>query len=85
MFNTACPLSDISKSRLSLVPEPEASAAVYCQAMKPKFCEKVDSLHTSHQQYVVIDIGGGTVDITAQEVNPETGEVNVLLAPQVHE
>ena len=80
-----CPLSDISKSKLSLVPEPEA-AAVYCQAMKPqnfaKFCEKVDSLHTSHQQYVVIDIGGGTVDITAQEVNPETGEVNVLLAPQ---
>ena len=77
--------SEITSSKLSLVPEPEA-AVLYCQAMKPRhlatFCEKPPEASLAPEQYIVLDIGGGTVDITAQERNKETGEIDVILAPQ---
>ena len=65
-----------------LSPEPDA-AALYCQHMTEtgqfaEYCEKV-STDKSHQ-YVVVDIGGGTVDITAQKVL-EDGSIKVTHAP----
>ena len=77
---------EVVSTKLSLVPEPEA-AALYCQSMKrqnlAEFC-KGQTMEESFkaQEYIVIDIGGGTVDITAQEVTHENGEVNVVLAPR---
>ena len=67
---------------LTLAPEPDA-AALYCQHMTEtgqfaEYCEKT-STSKSHQ-YVVIDIGGGTVDITAQKVL-EDGSIEVIHAP----
>ena len=47
-----------------------------------KFCEKPPEASLAPEQYIVLDIGGGTVDITAQERNKETGEIDVILAPQ---
>ena len=77
--------SEINLSKLSLVPEPEA-AALYCQAMNSshvaKYCEKPSEEFCAPEQYIVLDIGGGTVDITAQERNKETGKIDVILAPQ---
>ncbi|XP_011409828.1 PREDICTED: heat shock 70 kDa protein 12A-like [Amphimedon queenslandica] len=77
--------SEINISKLSLVPEPEA-AALYCQAMNSshvaKYCDKPSEELCAPEQYIVLDIGGGTVDITAQERNKETGEIAVILAPQ---
>ena len=60
----------INEERITLAPEPDA-AALYCQHMTKigkvaEYCEKV-STTTSHR-YVVVDIGGGTVDITAQKL-----------------
>ena len=60
----------INEERIILAPEPDA-AALYCQHMTKigqvaEYCEEV-STDTSHR-YVVVDIGGGTVDITAQRI-----------------
>ena len=60
----------INEERITLAPEPDA-AALYCQHMTKigqvaEYCEKV-STDTSYR-YVVVDIGGGTVDITAQKL-----------------
>lgn len=61
---------------LSLALEPEA-AAIYCQ--HPDFC--VAATSPLSQRYVVLDIGGGTIDITAQRREGMTGKLDVLCVP----
>ncbi|XP_019859370.1 PREDICTED: heat shock 70 kDa protein 12A-like [Amphimedon queenslandica] len=67
--------------KLSLALEPEA-AAIYCQTMSskamPDHC-KIDGSIKS-DRYLVIDIGGGTVDITAHRHNEEQG-IEVITEP----
>lgn len=71
---TDCPLplpNEVNPDKLSLALEPEA-AAFYSQEIVAKQIETDESHATiSHpSEYMVIDIGGGTVDITAHiEVN----------------
>ena len=72
-------------SRLSLVPEPEA-AALYCQQMKindlSTHCrEKVSGKQFAVDNYIVIDVGGGTVDITVQRQDLKTGKIEITQNP----
>ena len=79
------PIQTLSPN-LSLVPEPEA-AALYCQNMK---CENLaehskarsKEVNITAEQYVVVDVGGGTVDITAQKLDYETGKIDVIQNPE---
>jgi len=57
--------SENDRDRLLLVLEPEA-AAIYCQ-------EKDQSQLQAGQRFMVVDCGGGTVDITVHEVSPHGG------------
>ncbi|ALB39589.1 MULTISPECIES: Hsp70 family protein [Nostocales] len=57
--------SDDDRERLLLVLEPEA-AAIYCQ-------EKDQAELEAGKRFMVIDCGGGTVDITVHEVSPHGG------------
>ena len=61
---------EISPDKLSLVLEPEA-AAVYCQNMtlqqRAMYCTATQPF--SSKNYLVVDVGGGTVDIVAYRVN----------------
>ena len=67
--------------KLSLALEPEA-AAIYCQTMNnkamPDHCKIDGSIRSD--RYLVIDIGGGTVDITAHRHNEEQG-IEVITEP----
>ena len=67
--------------RLTLALEPEA-AAIYCQTMGVKdvqeSCRVLGSL--TSKRYVVIDIGGGTVDITAHRHDQQKG-IEVITEP----
>ena len=72
-------------SKLSLVPEPEA-AALYCRQMKksdlsPHCREKLAEEELAAHQYIVIDVGGGTVDITVQRQDPKTGKIDIIQNP----
>ena len=68
--------------KLSLALEPE-SAAIYCQHLSQDeladFCGITSKV--ASQRYIVLDIGGGTVDITAQRREGVTGKVDVLSVP----
>ena len=61
---------EVSPNQLSLILEPEA-AAVYCQNMSPQqrapHCD--ESQPFTSNNYIVVDVGGGTVDIVAYRVN----------------
>ena len=61
---------EVSPDKLSLVLEPEA-AAVYCQNMslqqRAMYCTAPQPF--SSKNYLVVDVGGGTVDIVAYRVN----------------
>ncbi|MTJ55908.1 Hsp70 family protein [Anabaena sp. UHCC 0253] len=57
--------SDDDRERLLLVLEPEA-AAIYCQ-------EKDQAELEAGKRFMVVDCGGGTVDITVHEVSPHGG------------
>ena len=79
------PIQTLSPN-LSLVPEPEA-AALYCQHMKPEQLAKdskgrLIEVTLTAEQYVVVDVGGGTVDITAQKFDQETGQIDVIQNPE---
>ena len=69
--------------RLTLAPEPEA-AANYCRQMKASDLAKhamedgSDSLQSSC--YMIVDVGGGTVDITANKVD-DSNSIHVLRSP----
>lgn len=67
---------------LSLALEPEA-AAIYCQRMllqgsNPSYLTDSPAPSSS---YLVLDIGGGTVDITAHELDTD-GSINVIELPE---
>ena len=71
---------------LTLAPEPDA-AALYCQHMTElrkvaEYCDEVSTNKSSHK-YVLVDIGGGTVDITAQNLLNCNGDntIEVIHAP----
>ena len=71
---------------MTLVPEPEA-AAFYCQNMKRENLAKHSKarskeINLTAEQYVVVDVGGGTVDITAQKFDQETGQIDVIQNPE---
>ncbi len=55
--------------------EPEA-AAIHCLGES----KKQQAIIGDPQCYVVLDIGGGTVDITAHEINSDNS-INVILPP----
>jgi hypothetical protein len=67
--------------KLTLALEPEA-AAIYCQTMNaqhiPEYCRVNGPVRSN--RYLVIDIGGGTVDITAHRHNIEQG-IEVIAEP----
>ncbi len=60
---------------LSLALEPEA-AAIYCLGQVKRTKAKI----RDPQCYVVLDIGGGTVDITAHKINSDDS-IDVILPP----
>ena len=81
---------EINPEKLSLALEPEC-AAIYSQAASKKEIEQYKNAATSKDEveevvaklskgYMVIDAGGGTVDITAQ-VEVKGGGVEVVTAP----
>ena len=75
-----CP-QETNPDKLTLALEPEA-AAIYCQTMDKDAiasCCPVDGPLQS-DQYVVVDIGGGTVDITVHHHDQEKG-VKVVISP----
>ena len=73
-------------SKLSLVPEPEA-AAFYCRQMKvhdlSEHCkEELANTNLAVDQYIVIDVGGGTVDVTVQRQDAQTGKIEITQNPE---
>nr|XP_022319099.1 heat shock 70 kDa protein 12B-like isoform X2 [Crassostrea virginica] len=69
----------ISQHRLMLAYEPEA-AAVYCSQRIPQHLmigEEDSVKFLPNQSYVLVDLGGGTVDITVQSVS-STGKLENL-------
>ena len=67
--------------RLTLALEPEA-AAIYCQTMNMQDVQERCQISgpLTSKNYVVIDIGGGTVDITAHRHDQEKG-IEVITEP----
>jgi molecular chaperone DnaK (HSP70) len=65
---------DADAGRLCMVPEPEA-AALYCQ--RKESCTGIDNLRPG-SCYMVVDAGGGTVDIIVHSVLPEGGVEEVV-------
>ncbi|CAG2206561.1 unnamed protein product [Mytilus edulis] len=61
-------LAGISSNRLRIALEPEA-ASIYCQHLPTKKLEgaKEFAVATVGTKYMVVDLGGGTVDITVHE------------------
>ena len=72
---------ETNPDKLTLALEPEA-AAIYCQTMDndaiAKCCRVDGPLQSS--RYAVVDIGGGTVDITVHHHDQEQG-VKVVISP----
>ena len=76
-----CP-KEANPEKLSLALEPE-SAAMYCQALpvpKDKFAFYSQSPGSSTECYMVLDIGGGTVDITVH-TKDDSGNIKVKIPP----
>ena len=68
--------------KLSLALEPEA-AAIYCQSLpvpKDKFALYSQKPGSSKECYMILDIGGGTVDITVH-TKDESGNIQVTFPP----
>ena len=72
--------TETNPEKLMLVFEPEA-AAVYCQkkGVRTKYCDQDGSFTSSN--YMVVDIGGGTVDLAVHHID-ENGKMEVLTLPQ---
>ena len=72
---------EAAPDKLSLALEPE-SAAIYCQSMSQQqlaaYCD-ADKPYTS-QCYLLVDVGGGTVDITAHTVATQN-QIKVVQPP----
>ena len=69
---------DFNHDRLSLALEPEV-AAIYSQQVTSKEVPVSSSSHPKPQNYMVIDIGGETVDITVHRDN--AGKIDVVVPP----
>ena len=67
---------ETNPDKLSLALEPE-SAAIYSQTVTMKLLKATKAQKTS--KYMVVDIGGGTVDITAH--HEEGGKIEVVVTP----
>lgn len=73
---------ELAPDRLSLALESE-SASLYCHEMLKRglvapYCENPSGPYTPHS-YLLVDIGGGTVDISAHEINPSENSSPVLM------
>ena len=64
-------LNEKDPDKLSLALEPEC-AAIYCQSMSEQLVAAYCQAEKPYQStcYLVVDIGGGTVDISAHKVSP---------------
>ena len=76
-------LGEEAPEKLSLALEPEA-AAIYCQNLRAEqvasYCQSVQP--STSTSYLVVDIGGGTVDISAHRLSSSPDEhVEVILPP----
>ena len=73
---------EFTHEHLTLCLEPEV-AAIYCQQITgdqiAEYCHKVQPGPNLSTRYMVLDIGGGTVDITAQRI--EDGVIEVIDIP----
>ena len=71
---------ETNPEKLMLVFEPEA-AAIYCQkkGVSAEYCDQDGSFTSSN--YMVVDIGGGTVDLAVHHID-ENGQMEVLTLPQ---
>ena len=69
---------EFNHDKLSLALEPEV-AAIYSQRVTAKEVAASSSSRPKPKSYMVIDIGGGTVDITAQHDN--AGKCDVVIPP----
>lgn len=77
---------ELAPDRLSLALEPE-SAALYCHEMLKRglvapYCENPSGSFTPHS-YLLVDIGGGTVDISAHKVI-KYNESNCPIVEELH-
>ena len=72
--------TETNPEKLMLVFEPEA-AAIYCQkkGARAAYCDQDGSFTSSN--YMVVDIGGGTVDLAVHHID-ENGQMEVLTLPQ---
>ena len=72
---------EVNPDKLTLALEPEA-AAIYCQTMGKEqvaqHCQVAGPLQSD--RYIIIDIGGGTVDVTVHHHDHEKG-VKVIIPP----
>ena len=75
-----CP-KEANPEKLSLALEPE-SAAMYCQALPEPdtFAHYSQSPESSTECYMVLDIGGGTVDITVH-TKDDRGNIKIKIPP----
>ena len=73
---------DFTHEHLTLCLEPEV-AAIFCQQITgdqiADYCDEVQPGPNPSTRYMVLDIGGGTVDITAQRI--EDGVIEVIDTP----
>ena len=72
--------NEVNEDKLTLFFEPEA-AAIYCQkkGVSAEYCDQDGSFTSSN--YMVVDIGGGTVDLAVHHID-ENGKMEVLTLPQ---
>lgn len=75
--------AETNPDRLTLALEPEA-AAIYCLGRKENeiaaHCRFTGAVKSD--QYLVVDIGGGTVDITAHRHDGKVGGIRVIVSPK---
>ncbi|CAC5405247.1 unnamed protein product [Mytilus coruscus] len=57
----------ISRDMLTIALEPEA-ASMYCQTFPSPGCRDISEIGS---RYMVVDLGGGTIDVTVHEKNPD--------------
>lgn len=79
--------SEGSPDKLSLALEPE-SAALYCHEMLKRklvapYCDTPKEQLTPHR-YLIVDIGGGTVDISAHQVVNYVGSQKYPVVEELH-
>lgn len=81
-YQRSLPAVECNSDKLSLALEPE-SAAIYCQNMSQQnaatYCQAAHPFMASC--FIVVDIGGGTVDLSAYRISPTTGHIEIIHPP----